>query len=99
MVHTLNKQNVNFNTDPIDTKPQKFIVWLCVISSTIMFGGWTSYYIVFSASKGKGHGLVLPEVFIYSTIVLLASSVCLFLSLKAFKQHMVSLLRILLWLL
>lgn len=70
----------------IQFKAKKFIIWLFVVSSTIMFGGWTSYYIVFSASKGKGHGIVLPELFIYSTIVLLASSVFLFLASKAFKS-------------
>ncbi|MHA4893424.1 cytochrome c oxidase subunit 3 [Pedobacter sp. PWIIR3] len=70
----------------IQFKAKKFIIWLFVVSSTIMFGGWTSYYIVFSASKGKGHGIVLPELFIYSTAVLLASSAFLFLASKAFKK-------------
>ncbi len=70
----------------IQFKAKKFIIWLFVVSSTIMFGGWTSYYIVFSASKGKGHGIVLPELFIYSTVVLLVSSAFLFLASKAFKN-------------
>jgi cytochrome c oxidase subunit 3 len=43
----LEQQEVKF-----DAKPKKFVVWLFVVSSTIMFGGWTSYYIVFAASKG-----------------------------------------------
>ena len=59
-----------------------------------MFGGWTSYYIVFSAAKGKGHGLVLPEMFIYSTAILLLSSVTLFLASRAFKAGNVSSQRI-----
>lgn len=67
-------------------KPKKFVVWLFVVSSTIMFGGWTSYYLVFSASKGKGHGLVLPDAFIYSTMVLVLSSVFLFLAAKSLKK-------------
>lgn len=67
-------------------KPKKFVVWLFVVSSTIMFGGWTSYYLVFMASKGKGHGLVLPEAFKYSTIVLILSSICLFLATRALRQ-------------
>lgn len=81
MVHTLPQQDLNFNA-----KPKKFVVWLFVVSSTIMFGGWTSYYIVFSASKGKGHGLVLPDVFTYSTAVLLASSVTLYLASRALRN-------------
>src|SRR6478752_6477852 len=81
MVHTMQQQEVKF-----DAKPKKFVVWLFVVSSTIMFGGWTSYYIVFAASKGKGHGLVLPEAFLYSTAVLVASSVTLFLASRALRN-------------
>lgn len=81
MVHTLQQEEIKF-----DAKPKKFVVWLFVVSSTIMFGGWTSYYIVFSASKGKGHGLVLPDAFMYSTAVLVASSVFLFLASRALRN-------------
>ena len=83
--------------DTFDPKPRKFIVWLFVVSSTIMFGGFTSYYLVFSASKGKGHGLVLPHAFIYSSIVIIASSITLFLAAKALKKLNFSLQRNLLW--
>ena len=81
-----------------DSKPKKFVVWLFVVSSTIMFGGFTSYYIVFAASKGKGHGLVLPDAFMYSTAVLLASSVFLFLSTKALKRGDIKKQQLFLWL-
>ena len=96
MVHTLDKNDVNHEAQT-NLKPKKFVVWLFVVSSMIMFGGFTSYYIVFSASKGKGHGLVLPDLFIYSTLVLLISSLCLFLASKALKSGNVSLQRALLW--
>jgi len=86
-------QNVKF-----DARPKKFIVWLFVVSSTIMFGGWTSYYIVFSASKGKGHGLVLPDMFIYSTIVLVLSSITLFLSSRSLRHQNTLKQRLFLWL-
>jgi cytochrome c oxidase subunit 3 len=80
-----------------DPRPKKFIVWLFVVSSTIMFGGWTSYYIVFKASKDKGHGLVLPDMFIYSTIILVASSITLFLATRALKSGKISNQRLFLW--
>ncbi|SFG63309.1 cytochrome c oxidase subunit 3 [Pedobacter insulae] len=86
------EQNVKF-----DAKPKKFIMWLFVVSSTIMFGGWTSYYIVFSASKGKGHGLVLPDVFMYSSVVLVASSITLFLATRALKSNKINMQRTWLW--
>lgn len=92
MVSTLEQENrlVNY-------KPQKFVIWLFVVSSTIMFGGFTSYYLVFVASKGKGHGLLLPDAFLYSTIILVASSATLFLAALALKRNQKSLQRILLW--
>ncbi|WP_379088359.1 heme-copper oxidase subunit III [Pedobacter sp. UC225_65] len=92
MVHTLQQQEVRF-----DAKPKKFVVWLFVVSSTIMFGGWTSYYIVFSASKGKGHGLVLPDAFMYSTAALLASSVFLFLASRALRNGEKGFQQLFLW--
>jgi len=86
MVHTLNQGELEPEVPP-SLKAKKFILWLFVVSSTIMFGGFTSYYIVFAASKGKGHGLVLPDVFMYSTAVLLLSSICLFFAAKAVRNQ------------
>jgi cytochrome c oxidase subunit 3 len=91
MVQSIKQEEID-----IKFKAKKFVIWLFVVSSTIMFGGWTSFYIVFSASKGKGHGLVLPDMFMYSTAILLISSVTLFLASRAFKAGNVSLQRILL---
>ncbi|RZJ81381.1 MAG: heme-copper oxidase subunit III [Flavobacterium sp.] len=93
MVQTITQQDLNFNA-----KPKKFVVWLFVVSSTIMFGGWTSYYIVFAASKGKGHGLVLPEVFTYSTVVLLLSSVTLYLASRSLRNNNRKQQQLFLWL-
>jgi len=84
--------------DIFDPKPKKFIVWLFVVSSTIMFGGFTSYYLVFAASKGKGHGLVLPDAFIYSTLLIIASSVTLTLASRALRKLNFGLQRKMLWL-
>jgi len=83
--------------DIFDPKPRKFIVWLFVVSSTIMFGGFTSYYLVFAASKGKGHGLVLPDAFIYSTLVIAASSITLMLATRFFRNKNSGMQRQMLW--
>ncbi len=83
--------------DAFDPRPRKFIVWLFIVSSTIMFGGFTSYYLVFAASKGKGHGLVLPDAFIYSTIIIIASSITLVMATRALKKLNFRLQRNLLW--
>jgi len=93
MVHTLQQEDLKF-----DAKPKKFVVWLFVVSSTIMFGGWTSYYIVFAASKGKGHGLALPDAFMYSTAILLASSITLYLASRALRNENRKSQQLFLWL-
>jgi cytochrome c oxidase subunit 3 len=92
MVQSLNHQEANSNY-----KAKKFIIWLFVVSSTIMFAGWTSYYIVFAASKSKGHGLVLPDMFLYSTAVLLVSSICLFLAARALRNGELAKQKTFLW--
>ncbi|GGC72870.1 cytochrome oxidase subunit III [Pedobacter quisquiliarum] len=92
MVQSINHQEANANY-----KAKKFIIWLFVVSSTIMFAGWTSYYIVFAASKSKGHGLVLPDMFLYSTGVLLVSSICLFLAARAFRNGELAKQKTFLW--
>lgn len=96
MVHTLKEEDLKGDV-AFNAKPRKFVVWLFVVSSTIMFGGLTSYYIVFAASKGKGHGLVLPDVFIYSTAILIASSICLFLASKALQKANIGSQKLFLW--
>lgn len=96
MVHKLNEEDVK-RDEAFNAKPRKFVVWLFVVSSTIMFGGLTSYYIVFAASKGKGHGLVLPDTFMYSTAVLIASSICLFMASRALKKANIGSQRLFLW--
>ena len=93
MDNILEQQDLKF-----DSKPKKFVVWLFVVSSTIMFGGFTSYYIVFAASKGKGHGLVLPDAFMYSTAILLLSSIFLFLATKALRRRDLKSQQLFLWL-
>ncbi|WEK19028.1 MAG: cytochrome c oxidase subunit 3 [Candidatus Pedobacter colombiensis] len=96
MVHTLKEEDLKMEA-AFNAKPRKFVVWLFVVSSTIMFGGFTSYYIVFAASKGKGHGLVLPDLFMYSTAILILSSVCLFMASKALKNGNIAGQKLFLW--
>jgi cytochrome c oxidase subunit 3 len=82
----------------VSYKAKKFLVWLFVVSSTIMFGGFTSYYLVFEASKGKGHGLVLPDAFVYSTVVLVISSIALVLAKRSLRLQQLGKQRLFLWL-
>mgnify|MGYP001290840125 CR=1 FL=1 len=55
--------------------PQKFVVWLLIVSVVMLFAALTSAYIV---RRGEGFDWIshkLPVFFTYSTIVSLASSV------------------------
>lgn len=53
--------------------PQKFGLWLCLISVTMIFVALTSAYIV---KKGAGHWeyIEIPKTFIYSSVIIVMSS-------------------------
>jgi cytochrome c oxidase subunit 3 len=65
--------------------PHKFALWAAMASVTMMFGAFTSAYIVKQAA-GNWLEYSLPPVFYLSTIVLLLSSFTLHSSFAAFKS-------------
>ena len=65
--------------------PLKFALWISMASITMMFGAFTSAYVVRQA-QGNWLEFELPNVFFASTAVLLLSSVLLHLSFKAFTK-------------
>jgi cytochrome c oxidase subunit III len=73
--------------DKSNLKAKKFLMWLFVISSFMLFAALTSGYIVYTAgSPERGLKTLLPDVFIYSTIVIVLSSVTLHLAYKSAKM-------------
>lgn len=66
--------------------PHKFVMWLAIGSITMMFAGLTSAYIVRQA-QGNWRLFKMPVIFWVSTIVIVLSSITLFLGVKAFKQR------------
>lgn len=66
--------------------PQKFALWVGMASIIMMFTGWTSAYIVKNAA-GNWLEFGLPNMFYYSTAVLIASSVFLHLSFIGYKKQ------------
>ncbi|MEX6689039.1 cytochrome c oxidase subunit 3 [Danxiaibacter flavus] len=66
--------------------PHKFTMWLALGSIIMMFAALTSAYIV---KKEQSNWLLfpLPKIFWYSTLVILFSSLTMFLSAKAFKAR------------
>ncbi len=66
--------------------PKKFALWVACASMTMMFAAFTSAYIVRQAS-GNWLEFNLPDVFSYSTGVILASSIVLHCAYIAFKKR------------
>lgn len=61
----------------INVRPLKFIVWLFVASSIMLFGGWTSGFIVSRVSllaAGEWITFELPRIFMVSTALIVLSS-------------------------
>jgi len=66
--------------------PHKFTLWIAMGSIIMMFAGLTSAYIVRS-NQANWLRFYLPNIFWYSTVVILLSSVFMHLSVKAFKAR------------
>lgn len=64
-------KHTNFNINP-----KQFTLWVFLVSSTMLFAGFTSAYIVRKA-EGNWLEFELPSAFLYSLITVLASSVVL----------------------
>ncbi|WEK36762.1 MAG: cytochrome c oxidase subunit 3 [Candidatus Pseudobacter hemicellulosilyticus] len=65
--------------------PHKFTLWIAIGSIIMMFAGLTSAYIVKGSLPGW-YNIEMPQLFYYSTGVMLLSSLTMQLSLKAFKE-------------
>lgn len=75
--------------------PLKFSLWVGMASITMMFGAFTSAYVVRQAA-GNWLEFGLPNIFFISTLVLLSSSVTLHASYNSFKSENESRYRLLL---
>jgi len=62
------------------------MMWIAIGSLCMMFAGLTSAYIV-KRNQSKWLDFDLPVVFYYSTLVIMLSSVTLYLALKSFKAR------------
>lgn len=66
--------------------PHKFTLWVGIGSLMMMFAGLTSAYIV-KRNQANWQSFDLPQLFWYSTIAIVLSSVTIYLAEKAFKQR------------
>ena len=68
-------------------KAKKFSLWLGMIGMFMMFAAYSSGFIVYTAGGvDKGIKTILPQMFIWSTAVIVLSSLTMHLAFKAAKQ-------------
>ncbi len=65
--------SMSIEQDKFNPRPVKFVLWLFVLSSIMMFAGLTSAYIVRQA-EGNWKIFDLPSIFYISTVLILLSS-------------------------
>jgi len=84
--------------DKLNLAPKKFNMWLFIFTSFMFFAALTSGFIVYSGgSTSRGIKIILPHAFMYSTGVIILSSVTLFIASRAAKRLQFDKQRLFLW--
>lgn len=90
---------LNSEVDRHSFQPKKFVLWLFIVSSIIFFAGLTSGFIVYSGDgAGKSLNVDLPKAFIYSTVVIIVSSLTMHLAFLSSKKLQFAKQKMWLWL-
>jgi cytochrome c oxidase subunit 3 len=76
---------------------KKFNMWIFIFTSFMFFAALSSGFIVYSGGKGHGLDVIMPRAFMYSTVVLIISSITLFIASKAARQLQFAKQRQFLW--
>jgi len=83
--------------DKLNLGAKKFNMWIFIFTSFMLFAAFSSGFIVYSGGHGHGLDVRMPQAFIYSTIVIMMSSVTLFMASRAAKQLQFEKQRLFLW--
>ena len=68
-------------------RAKKMMLWFGIISLVMSFAGLTSAFIVSSSREDWLANFTLPSAFTYSTLIIVLSSLLLFLAKQAFKKN------------
>lgn len=85
------------HTDPeYFIHPSKFVLWLMIVASVMLFAAFTSGYIV---RRGEGNWLIfdLPKMFSYNTVTIVLSSITMQWAYIAAKKDNLQTLKIMLF--
>jgi Heme/copper-type cytochrome/quinol oxidase, subunit 3 len=66
--------------------PHKFTLWVAIGSIIMMFAGLTSAYVV-KSGQASWQNIQIPTIFLYSTGVILLSSLTMQMALRSFKDR------------
>jgi cytochrome c oxidase subunit 3 len=83
--------------DKLNLAPKKFNMWIFIFTSFMFFAALTSGFIVYVGGKPHGLNMILPKAFMYSTTVIIISSITLFLASRAAKRSDLDKQRRFLW--
>src|ERR1700733_5137649 len=84
--------------DRLNLGAKKFNMWIFIFTSFMLFAALSSGFIVYSGGKGHGLDVRMPRAFMYSTAVIIISSITLFMASAAAKQSQPAKQRLFLWL-
>ncbi len=80
-------EQISREQDKQNLKAKKFLMWLFIISSFMMFAALTSGFIVYTAgSAERGLKVILPQAFKYSSAVIIISSITMHLAYLSAKR-------------
>ncbi|MCD9017457.1 cytochrome c oxidase subunit 3 [Parachryseolinea silvisoli] len=79
--------------EPRSMDPKKFGLWLFMATVVMLFGAWTSAYIVKRGDMGWSE-IILPDMFWVNTVIILTSSVPMIWAVRAAKQDKAEQLKI-----
>jgi len=90
MAHIQQEEKINLGA-------KKFNMWIFIFTSFMFFAALSSGFIVYSGGRGHGLNVKMPHAFLYSTIIIVISSVTLFIASRAAKQLQFDKQRLYLW--
>jgi cytochrome c oxidase subunit III len=81
----------------LDLTPKRFNMWLFIFASFMIFAALTSGFIVYIGGKGHALQTRMPDAFVYSTVIIVLSSVTIYLASRAAKSLQFVRQRMFLW--
>ncbi len=82
----MENKETEYEFDQNRVNPKKFALWLLIIAAIMLFAGLTSAYIV-RMGEGNWYKFELPVQFLYSTLIIVLSSITMWMSYRAIKRE------------